>query len=290
MVILSMLRKNAVTGKRPKAFTLIELLVVIAIIAILAAILFPVFAQAREKARQASCLSNTKQLALAVLQYEQDADETLPMGGWRNGTTYGKWYKDMYPYFKSTAVLVCPSQTADKAVSGNGASAFIPTLVDANATFPTTGPSSGGGYAMNQNIGVYPYNPNALATFVSPAAITLNDIPDSAGTFIFCDGAQLLPAFNIDYPTDASKWNKYEDYSVDWGLYPPSTFTGGAIYTTALNGNTARRPSPRHNGGLCVVYCDGHAKWQNISSWLGVTPAQPNGWPYGDPKNQWDNK
>src|SRR6201987_431614 len=63
-----------------KGFPLIELLVVIAIIAILAAILFPVFAQAREKARQATCISNLKQFSLAILQYAQDADECMPMG------------------------------------------------------------------------------------------------------------------------------------------------------------------------------------------------------------------
>ena len=63
-----------------RGFTLIELLVVIAIIAILAAILFPVFAKAREKARQASCLSNVKQMCLALMQYAQDYDETLPQG------------------------------------------------------------------------------------------------------------------------------------------------------------------------------------------------------------------
>src|SRR6185437_9312907 len=72
-------RKDTVMQKSLKAFTLIELLVVIAIIAILAAILFPVFAQVREKARQTTCARNLKQIGLAVLQYQQDYDETFPM-------------------------------------------------------------------------------------------------------------------------------------------------------------------------------------------------------------------
>lgn len=90
-----------------RGFTLIELLVVIAIIAILAAILFPVFARAREKARQSACLSNLKQIALAVQMYADDHDEVLPfyMGPW--GQT---WYDDIAPYMKNTAITVCPSK------------------------------------------------------------------------------------------------------------------------------------------------------------------------------------
>src|SRR6187549_594984 len=84
-------------------FTLIELLVVIAIIAILAAILFPVFAQAREKARQTACLSNEKQLVLGVLQYVQDYDEVFPSRS-RDGINWipAGWASITYPYVKST--------------------------------------------------------------------------------------------------------------------------------------------------------------------------------------------
>jgi len=102
-----------------RGFTLIELLVVIAIIAILAAILFPVFAKAREKARMASCQSNLKQLALGVAQYAQDYDETNPgcyldrHGGpappvWASGSYY-YWDDLIYPYVKNTQVYLCPS-------------------------------------------------------------------------------------------------------------------------------------------------------------------------------------
>src|SRR5213593_451726 len=96
-----------------RGFTLIELLVVIAIIAILAAILFPVFAQAREKARQTQCLSNIKQLALSIKMYSQDYDETKPPcfiwdypGGKANQYT---WRGLVAPYVKNRDIFICPS-------------------------------------------------------------------------------------------------------------------------------------------------------------------------------------
>jgi prepilin-type N-terminal cleavage/methylation domain-containing protein/prepilin-type processing-associated H-X9-DG protein len=104
-----------------RGFTLIELLVVIAIIAILAAILFPVFARAREKARQTSCLSNVKQIALATIMYTQDYDETLPRyhrptpapieypdGSMASGML---WQAALHPYINNTQVFNCPSST-----------------------------------------------------------------------------------------------------------------------------------------------------------------------------------
>lgn len=96
-----------------KAFTLIELLVVIAIIAILAAILFPVFARARENARKANCMSNLKQIGIAVMMYVQDYDETYMVG--ESTTPLRYWYNVLDPYTKSKQVFICP----DVGVAGN---------------------------------------------------------------------------------------------------------------------------------------------------------------------------
>ncbi|MBI5833445.1 MAG: DUF1559 domain-containing protein [Armatimonadetes bacterium] len=93
---------------KKRAFTLIELLVVIAIIAILAAILFPVFAKAREKARTASCASNEKQIGIALTQYVQDYDEMYPA---RNDAQGIYWSQVIQPYVKSTQTFACPSNT-----------------------------------------------------------------------------------------------------------------------------------------------------------------------------------
>jgi prepilin-type N-terminal cleavage/methylation domain-containing protein/prepilin-type processing-associated H-X9-DG protein len=100
---------------RARGFTLIELLVVIAIIAILASILFPVFSRAREKARQASCSSNVKQLMLAINMYVQDCDELLPTedydfgGGGNVVGTDGGWRGAIMPYVRNVQIFICPS-------------------------------------------------------------------------------------------------------------------------------------------------------------------------------------
>ncbi len=114
-----------------RGFTLIELLVVIAIIAILAAILFPVFARARAKARQASCLSNVKQMGLALLQYNQDYDERwltsyvvpgMPQGS--QGTNVCWWRFPLYPYTKNWGVYVCPDGLRDAANAADSRNQF----------------------------------------------------------------------------------------------------------------------------------------------------------------------
>ena len=97
-------------NRRPsEGFTLIELLVVIAIIAILAAILFPIFAQAREKARQTACASNMRQMSIAVYIYTQDFDERLPLAATATATSFLNWHDLVGPYVKNIQIWICPS-------------------------------------------------------------------------------------------------------------------------------------------------------------------------------------
>ena len=105
-----MLRICSATSARKRAFTLIELLVVIAIIGILAAILFPVFARARENARKAACMSNLKQVGLAAMMYVQDYDERYPMSRpYYPAAPDLRWYDLLQSYAKSTQVFACPT-------------------------------------------------------------------------------------------------------------------------------------------------------------------------------------
>lgn len=128
-----------------RAFTLIELLVVIAIIAILAAILFPVFGRARENARRSSCQSNLKQIGLGIVQYAQDYDETMPPGYVEGATSSssnaGPWHMLIQPYTKSLQVLRCPSNT-----TGSPPTAFVTQKVGdpGRGTIPVSYKANGG--------------------------------------------------------------------------------------------------------------------------------------------------
>lgn len=145
-----------------RGFTLIELLVVIAIIAILAAILFPVFARAREKAKQTSCLSNMKQIGLATMMYAQDYDDTYPStqldyGGHYNAS-YSYWPEFVQPYIKNWQILVCPSENRPS-VTSRLTGEQIPSVL-------------AGAYGMNQNFG-YRATGISVSKVEAPAQIIL---------------------------------------------------------------------------------------------------------------------
>ena len=162
-------------------FTLIELLVVIAIIAILAAILFPVFARARENARRSSCSSNMKQIALGVKQYVQDYDERFPPEG-AGAVANPGWAVSVQPYLKSEQIFQCPSET-----EGAPSSATYPTIAERGAT-PATGFSD---YYVNFNVA------NGSEAQISYASnVVLHGEGSSAGTSNGSGGIGGLANYN----------------------------------------------------------------------------------------------
>ena len=209
-----------------KGFTLIELLVVIAIIAILAAILFPVFAKAREKARQASCLSNTKQLALAFLQYLQDYDEVTVL----NMTyvpTDCRWYNTLQPYMKNTQIMICPS---------------------ANTEY---------GYSQSYYWGYYHLHTRSAYNGYG-GGVPLAAIPYPSETSAFAESHGV-------YTNGGLVLNGHGCFSV-----PASNMYGYAVWAP-----------DRHNEGMNVALCDGHAKWYSKSyceaEWVKSTAGTPGG-------------
>ena len=119
-----MTASNELQPKAKSGFTLIELLVVISIIALLAAILFPVFARVRESARRSSCQSNLKQIGLGLTQYAQDYDEKLPNLGTNDYAATGYWQAQVLTYIKSTQIFACPSNTEVQVASAKDGTTF----------------------------------------------------------------------------------------------------------------------------------------------------------------------
>lgn len=261
--------------RRKLGFTLIELLVVIAIIAILAAILFPVFAQAREKARQAACISNVKQLALGMVQYTQDYDEymvpyTLPPSGWfSSGGFRFHWNVLIKPYEKQqlyggSTIFHCPDleadfyhQFSDKPTNGDDswASYFTPYGMNADYLQPDEGCS-----AQNKLISRWGY-PIPLSRIEAPAQTIF--IADSKPDVILSGGSAgaFYPSDNIDPPGVTSNTSK-ACYVDGWGIDDlgdgDATGLGGPNGVPTLTHTNLF--DPRHTGHGNVVFCDGHAK------------------------------
>ena len=218
--------------KLKHGFTLIELLVVIAIIAILAAILFPVFAKAREKARQASCASNLKQIGTAFLQYIQDYDESFPwlyfntsndarpITGWPGNTgRYITWAEQIYPYVMNAQVYQCPNLVLTAS-----------TQMDSYYCFPTA-------YTFNYSLNM----------------VRLSTVNNSAGCMMVGDGVKQLDM--RQNPTGLS--NLYN--GVITGTWPLSS----SYYP-----DMARR----HNEGYNFAFVDGHVKWLRQTTTADFTP------------------
>jgi len=288
----------SVDVRRSRAgFTLIELLVVIAIIAILAAILFPVFAQARDKARAASCLSNLKQWGIAHQMYVQDYDETFALAfpyrtessphwrwnqylatppDWRPGssalyilTNQSFYANSLQPYIKNYGVYSCPTDLD-----------LDPPLVDPNVTSGLSTPALLG-YSYNGLLNMSP-----LSVVKSPANVPLmwegngQSNPRGFATTnpaLYCnDPAASKPCLYIPNPTPGS------DANCDPGV----NGTNSTMFV--VPGSTFLL----HAGGTNWLYTDGHVKWRRVAAHLGSgTDTTGNvSDPYADPYVQYNTK
>ena len=230
-----------------KGFTLIELLVVVAIIAILAAILFPVFAQARDKARMTTCISNMRQMGSAFMMYTQDYDETFPKGYHRvpDGSDY-PWYLEVAPYTRNVSIFRCPSDRNPMMIGQFLTGAYRKTIEDF-------------GVSIIANYDVMP--PTDLQS------VTVAQVPAPA---------QLISLVDM---RDIGAWKGWTGY---WGVMPwhqaspkgkygTEYLTGDEVMKDLLAaeaGNAAtgqgqkfgpRVGTLRHNGGENYIFADGHA-------------------------------
>jgi prepilin-type N-terminal cleavage/methylation domain-containing protein len=237
---------------RQRAFTLIELLVVIAIIAILAAILFPVFAQARDKARQSACLSNAKQIGLAVMMYTNDYDETfywqkdwaevaqLGAGFWgASYASYVRWPFAHAPYIKNTDVYKCPS---DKGTPASRNVAKAPGGGGSSPWFISYGPNLMlmTGYSKTDK-------PTALAALSRPSEkIALAEAIVGYGC---CESWNAEYFRGANYSGGENGW--------DWGTFRKNV--GGAKAKNITDAQMSK--VTRHALGNTAIFCDGHAKW-----------------------------
>ena len=216
-----------------RGFTLIELLVVIAIIAILAAILFPVFAQAREAARKSSCLSNVAQIGKGYMMYTQDYDELFPPHVTERTAPSGtpdtaaarapfSYQTKLYPYTRNSAIYKCPSAPAWPA--------------------PTAGAWFNSDYGNNHNESRLP-NASMTAWYQANPDFGFNDTTSLA---------------SITYPASfilIGDAGRSDGTPSRGGMYPQPW---------AFDIATQARPIARHSGGANIAYADGHAKWTRL--------------------------
>ncbi len=222
---------------RKAGFTLIELLVVIAIIAILAAILFPVFAQARESARSTSCLSNLRQFAMATLSYVQDYDETFPQSAYSmerailqpgSNDRVFTVFDAIMPYMKNTDIIICPSNRPG----------LDWQLILGRLGLRPSGQFRYASYALNFALFQDPALPPGL--FADDPVVPLAAVQEPVNTTMFFDSVYKLPTDPLIDPRCPRPTSVF-----GWDNFPGD---------------------PRHKDGMNINFADGHAKWYKRDS------------------------
>jgi len=250
-----MLKSSSCRSNRV-AFTLIELLVVIAIIAILAAILFPVFAQAREKARAISCLSNLKQIGLGMMMYVQDYDEKLPMAQYGVGDTQVAWEAAIYPYIKNDQGTVNKNSGLLQAWGSSGIFR-CPSFGDVQSSMYGVHLDL---FADNWNGGTRPTV--SIAGIDAPAdKIMVAEKGRNQGSW----GWQYFSTWQWDcadgVKTDGKIDDSKDNTNIAVGKYDKNKGDcDGAANADAVWAGCGMQPRYRHNGTSNFVFLDGHAK------------------------------
>lgn len=261
-----------------KAFTLIELLVVIAIIAILAAILFPVFAQAREKARAVACLSQAKQIGLAAHMYSEDYDETWVVysygietpdvyaPGWGQGDALVDWEYLLQPYIKNRNVFVCPNQdfTYLYYEIWPGGANVPPDPTNTSSDCPGCEKTSWCWNAIQKGVGNWP-----AAAVVEPNfnGDTHSGYVNSGDPDAWWNG-DAVPLSVIENPS-GSIWIS-EGIWTDMGSDSGTDYGWVKMHANSLEGRYhGYYTRDRHTGGFNSIYGDSHAKW---SRWGSTKP------------------
>ncbi len=260
---------NKYRSGRKSAFTLIELLVVIAIIAILAAILFPVFAQAREKARGISCLSNSKQTSLASMMYSQDYDEMFVVniapnsdasGLYDDGGKYDNywWPKLLEPYFKSWGMLKCPDGGDPQGVFGSGSKAWWYNQMRRSYM----------GYNYSYLSPWRDDDSSLVCVSGHSEPVSLSAVAQPSSTLEFVDST-----FDWDISSGRREWGYSDVNAPDSAKWYPDAHT--CVWTPSWDWRAGEKmpyelgnAAPRHTDGLNVAWCDGHVKYMR---WQGLT-------------------
>jgi prepilin-type N-terminal cleavage/methylation domain-containing protein/prepilin-type processing-associated H-X9-DG protein len=252
-------------GRSRSAFTLIELLVVVGIIGVIAAILFPVFASIRERGRRTQCLSNERQLGMAMMQYVADHDETFPSGSICTGD---RWVSQTYPYVRDIVLFHCPG---DVSIDPAGASS--------TGGFPIS-------YGLNQNLGASVRSDSGGRPGIMVRGSRLPELlaPSRSVLFFEVENGEAV-VNNCPHTQDGSTWGRAgldgsATGDASGNLTTDPTFPNGSTvglprYATGniggrlLNGATkngkplegAKGSVARHGEGADYLACDGHAVW-----------------------------